>query len=76
VQRVVILGPGASGKSTLAVRLGQITGLPVIEAVPGGHRRIARSAGDRERRYPVEPLGHYARRLDQLEEISRGQKWL
>jgi adenylate kinase family enzyme len=31
VQRVVILGPGASGKSTLAVRLGQITGLPVIE---------------------------------------------
>lgn len=31
VQRVVILGPGASGKSTLAVRLRQITGLPVIE---------------------------------------------
>ena len=31
VQRVVILGPGASGKSTLAVRLGQIAGLPVIE---------------------------------------------
>jgi adenylate kinase family enzyme len=31
VQRVVILGPGASGKSTLAVRLGEITGLPVIE---------------------------------------------
>ena len=31
MQRVVILGPGASGKSTLASRLGEITGLPVIE---------------------------------------------
>jgi uridine kinase len=31
VQRVTILGPGAAGKSTLAVRLGEITGLPVIE---------------------------------------------
>ena len=31
MQRVVILGPGASGKSTLAARLGEITGLPVIE---------------------------------------------
>jgi adenylate kinase family enzyme len=31
VNRVVILGPGASGKSTLAARLGEITGLPVIE---------------------------------------------
>jgi adenylate kinase family enzyme len=31
VQRVLILGPGASGKSTLALRLGRITGLPVIE---------------------------------------------
>ena len=31
MQRVVILGRGASGKSTLAMRLGQITGLPVIE---------------------------------------------
>jgi adenylate kinase family enzyme len=28
---VVILGRGASGKSTLALRLGEITGLPVIE---------------------------------------------
>jgi adenylate kinase family enzyme len=28
---VVILGPGASGKSTLAIRLSEITGLPVIE---------------------------------------------
>ena len=28
---MVILGPGASGKSTLALRLGEITGLPVIE---------------------------------------------
>jgi nicotinamide riboside kinase len=27
----MIVGPGASGKSTLAVRLGEITGLPVIE---------------------------------------------
>jgi adenylate kinase family enzyme len=31
MKRVVILGPGASGKSTLARRLGEITGLPVIE---------------------------------------------
>jgi adenylate kinase family enzyme len=31
MRRVVILGPGAAGKSTLAVRLGEITGLPVIE---------------------------------------------
>jgi nicotinamide riboside kinase len=31
VKRVIIVGPGAAGKSTLAVRLGEITGLPVIE---------------------------------------------
>lgn len=31
VKRVVILGPGASGKSTLALRLGAITALPVLE---------------------------------------------
>jgi adenylate kinase family enzyme len=31
VKRVIVVGPGASGKSTLAIRLGQITGLPVIE---------------------------------------------
>jgi adenylate kinase family enzyme len=31
MNRVVILGRGASGKSTLAKRLGSITGLPVIE---------------------------------------------
>jgi adenylate kinase family enzyme len=31
MKRVVILGPGASGKSTLARQLGGITGLPVIE---------------------------------------------
>jgi len=31
MKRVVILGRGASGKSTLARRLGKITGLPVIE---------------------------------------------
>src|SRR5467141_2180284 len=31
MKRVVILGRGASGKSTLARRLGEITGLPVIE---------------------------------------------
>ena len=31
MKRVVILGRGASGKSTLANRLGEITGLPVIE---------------------------------------------
>lgn len=31
VQRVVILGRGGAGKSTLAARLGALTGLPVIE---------------------------------------------
>jgi adenylate kinase family enzyme len=31
MRRVVIIGRGASGKSTLARRLGEITGLPVIE---------------------------------------------
>jgi hypothetical protein len=31
MKRVVILGRGASGKSTLARRLGEITGLPVLE---------------------------------------------
>src|SRR6266436_6293293 len=31
MKRVVVLGPGASGKSTLAIRLGEITGLPVIQ---------------------------------------------
>jgi adenylate kinase family enzyme len=31
MNRVVILGPGASGKSTLAFHLGEITGLRVIE---------------------------------------------
>jgi adenylate kinase family enzyme len=31
MKRVVIIGCGASGKSTLAKRLGDITGLPVIE---------------------------------------------
>jgi adenylate kinase family enzyme len=31
MKRVVIVGRGASGKSTLAVRLGKITGLRVIE---------------------------------------------
>ena len=31
MKRMVVIGRGASGKSTLAVQLGQITGLPVIE---------------------------------------------
>jgi adenylate kinase family enzyme len=31
MKRVLILGPGASGKSTLAARLREIIGLPVIE---------------------------------------------
>jgi adenylate kinase family enzyme len=31
VKRVVIVGPGASGKSTVATQLGEVTGLHVIE---------------------------------------------
>jgi adenylate kinase family enzyme len=31
VKRVVIVGPGAAGKTTLAIRLREITGLPVVE---------------------------------------------
>jgi len=31
MRRIVILGPGASGKSTLARQLGALTGLPVTE---------------------------------------------
>jgi adenylate kinase family enzyme len=31
MKRVVVVGRGASGKSTLAGRLGDITGLPVTE---------------------------------------------
>lgn len=31
MKRVVVLGRGASGKSTLAARLGELTGLPTIE---------------------------------------------
>jgi len=31
VKRVIIVRPGAAGKSTLAARLGEMTGLPVIE---------------------------------------------
>ena len=31
MERVVVLGRGAAGKSTASARLGQITGLPVIE---------------------------------------------
>lgn len=31
MKRIIILGRGASGKSTLAVRLGDLTGLPVVE---------------------------------------------
>ncbi len=31
MKRVIVIGPGASGKTTLAACLGKITGLPVIE---------------------------------------------
>jgi len=31
MKRIVIVGPGASGKSTLARQIGEITGLPVVE---------------------------------------------
>ena len=31
MKRVIIVGPGAAGKSTLAAGLGEMTGLPVIE---------------------------------------------
>jgi hypothetical protein len=48
MERVVVLGRGAAGKSTASVRLGQLTGLPVIELdklfwLPG---LAARSADD------------------------------
>jgi adenylate kinase family enzyme len=33
MQRVVILGRGASGKSTIARALGRVTNLPVLEDV-------------------------------------------
>jgi hypothetical protein len=54
MKRVVIIGRGASGKSTLAVRLGEITGLPVIELGRGllaarPCRNISRSLGGRPR---------------------------
>jgi tRNA A37 N6-isopentenylltransferase MiaA len=32
---VVIVGPGAAGKSTLAVSLGEVTGIPVVELDSG-----------------------------------------
>jgi len=31
MKRVITTGPGAAGKSTLAIRLGEVTSLPVIE---------------------------------------------
>jgi adenylate kinase family enzyme len=31
MKRVLVLGRGAAGKSTIAIKLGKITGLPVIE---------------------------------------------
>ena len=31
MRRVLIIGPGRSGKSTLAAKLGEITELPVVE---------------------------------------------
>jgi adenylate kinase family enzyme len=31
VKRIIVVGPGAAGKTTLAARLAEITGLPVIE---------------------------------------------
>jgi hypothetical protein len=51
VKRVIITGPGAAGKSALAVRLGEITGLPVMErrrSRPLLLQAIAAHAGDAE----------------------------
>jgi adenylate kinase family enzyme len=41
LRRVVILGPGAAGKSALAARLGEITGLPVSATGTSGWRMDA-----------------------------------
>jgi predicted kinase len=61
VKRVIVVGSGAAGKTTLAARLAEITGLAVIEldklfwrpglvATPprgvGGHPAQARRAGN------------------------------
>lgn len=59
MRRVVILGRGAAGKSTLARRLGEITGLPVIELdtvfwrvglTPTPHEEWAAAQGELARR--------------------------
>jgi len=44
MKRVVILGRGASGKSTLAASLGEITGLPAIknQEAKGNEQKTAR----------------------------------
>jgi adenylate kinase family enzyme len=71
MQRVLILGRGASGKSTLARHLGEITGLPVIELdkifwgpnlVPTSRERwieIQRTLVERERWILDGDLGPY-----------------
>jgi adenylate kinase family enzyme len=71
MQRVVILGRGAAGKSTLARKLGETTGLPVVQLdkhfwqpglVPTPRARwieIQRSLADQDRWIMDGDLGQY-----------------
>jgi adenylate kinase family enzyme len=60
MQRVVMLGRGAAGKSTLARRLGAVTGLPVVELdahfwTPGLHPSSPRRWAEVQEGLAAEP---------------------
>jgi len=65
VKHVIVVGPGAADKSTLAVRLGEITGLPVIEldkffwrpGLQSASRRISRMRIRRRRKESMKTGG-------------------